>query len=68
MEKENINNIYIQGAKRYVVGQDEEVLKTGFAGVSKIKHKGEFNYMYNLLNTDIVEEAQLRTIIDKDFK
>ena len=68
VEKENINNIYIQGAKRYVVGQDEEVLKTGFAGVSKIKHKGEFNYMYNLLNTDIVEEAQLRTIIDKDFK
>ena len=67
VEKENINNVYIQGAKRYVVGQYNEVLKTGFAGVSKNKHKGEFDYMYNLLNTDIIEQAQLRVLIEKEY-
>ena len=67
VEKENINNVYIQGAKRYVVSQDNEVLKSGFAGVSKIKHKDDFDYMFNLLNTDIVEQAQLRVLIEKEY-
>lgn len=68
VEKENINNVYIQCAKRYVVAKDNEVLKTGFGGVSKTKQSGEFENMYNLLNTDIIKEAQLRTIIEEKYK
>lgn len=68
IDKDNINNLFVQGAKRYVLFEDDENMKkTGFAGLKKETFSGSFKEIVDKIKMEVIDKGQRRLIKDKDW-
>lgn len=65
IESEDITNLYVQGAKRYVLYIQNKFLKSSFAGVKKDIFDGKgFDYDVHMFRKSELKEAQRRVVYD----
>lgn len=66
-ESDEIKNIYIQGAKRYLFFSETEKIKTGFAGIRKEILPDDFTSSVKIMRDKFIDKGQRRLKLDDEF-